>query len=339
MVTQGNVAVATTPMLAPASEPSRLPEMLARARTPLEVLCSLAEDGLAYGFDLWAMAVMRQERPEVYLCSMAPLSAACAAGQLAHFAESAGDMPCDGDLLMPDWTAATQQVVCLQPQLPPITQELAQYRDTHLGVGEQSGVIIRAAALGGLNARLDPGWARLPIMVQYAAPYLRSMSLAEADTSRGMVDLESGVYSWPYFIDAVEREADRAQRYESELSLAVLELRPLRLLGEIPAELHRRIGEHIVASVRRSDLVGRVGKRAYAVYFHGTGPRPALIAAGRIADALRADEAINGIVSFSLGVSGWERTGPLEVSMLMSQAGEAAAEAAVIAPGSAFVYI
>jgi GGDEF domain-containing protein len=334
MVTEGNAAV-VSPV-----EPSRLPEMLAQVRTPLEVLCSLAEEGAACGFDLWAMAVTRRDLPEVYLCSAVPLSAACAVSQLAHFVESAADLACEGDLLMPDWSAAPQRVVCLQPQLPPLTQELAQYRDTHLSTGEQTGVIVRAATLAGSKGtRLEPDWSRLPIMVQYASPHLRSMNLVEADTTRGMIDVESGMYSWPYFIDAIEREVDRARRYECELSLAILELKPLGLLGEIAPNLHRRVGEHIMASVRRSDLVGRVGKRTYAVFFHGTGPRPALIAAGRIADALKADEALNGFLSCSLGVSGWEHNGPLEVSTLMGEAGAAAAEAALISPGSAFVYI
>jgi len=334
MVTEGTAAV-VTPV-----EPSRLPDLLAQARTPLEVLCGLAEDGIRYGFDLWAMAATRRDQMEVHLCTAAPLSASCAASQLAHFVESAADLPCEGDLLMPDWSTAPQRVVCLEPQLPALTQELAEYRDTHVSTGDQTGVIIRAAALAGPGGmRLAPSWSRLPVMVQYAAPYLRAMNLADADTTHGMIDVESGMYSWSYFIDAIEREVDRARRYESELSLAVLELKPLGVLGEIAPSLHRRVAEHIVASVRRSDVVGRVGKRTYAVFFHGTGPRPALIAAGRIADSLKADAAIDGFLSFSLGVSGWERSGPLEVNTLMSQAGEAAAEAALISPGSAFVYI
>ena len=323
-----------------AAETSRLPDMLPQAHTPLEVLCALAEDGMPCGLDLWAMAVTRHDAPEVYLCTEAPVDPDCAVSQLAHFIASASALPCEGDLLMPDWSQAAQRVVCLDPQHPPRAGELAEYRDTHLPTGDQTGVIIRAASLVAPDRPAPAAaWERLPSMLQYAAPYLRSMSLVDPDTTRGMIDVESGMYSWPYFMDAIEREVDRSRRYQSELSLAILELKPMRVLGEIPGDLHRRVGAHIVANVRRSDIVGRVGKRTYAVFFHGTGPRPALIAAGRIAEALGADEAIAGIVSFSLGVSGWEKAGPVEVGTLMSQAGEAAAEAALIAPGSAFVYV
>jgi hypothetical protein len=56
------------------------------------------------------------------------------------------------------------------------------------------------------------------------------------------------------------------------------------------------------------------------VFLHNTGPRPALIAAGRIAEALREDDEVSSALSFSLGVSGWEGEGQLEVSTLLAQA-------------------
>lgn len=333
MVTPTDLAV-TSP-----APPSRLPELLGQARTPLDVLCALAEDGATSDLDLWALAAMRDGQPHVYLCTVAPLPPAAAASQLAHFASAAAAMDCEGDLLMPDWAAAAQQALCLRPQLPPVDGQLAAYRDTHIRTDEQTGIIIRAAAMAQVEGGREPRWQRLPLMVQYIRPYLRALNLSNADTARGMVDVESGTYSWPYFVDAVDREVERARRHDAELSVAVLELKPQRVLGEVPAELHRRIAEHIMSCVRRSDLVGRTGKRSYAVFFHGTGPRAALIAAGRIAEALAADAEIDGFMSFSLGVSGWDGSGPVEVSTLLAQAGEAAGEAATIAPGCAFVYV
>lgn len=318
---------------------SDLPGELSRARTPLEVLCALAKEGANHDLDLWAMAAVRDGQPGVYLCSLPPLDPFAAASHLSHFVSCAGALDCPSDLLMPDWGQAPQQVVCLEPSLRPVGPELAEYRDVHVPTGAATGVIVRAAALAATDGVPQPLWSRLQVLLRYAAPYLRALDLANSDTAQGMIDVESGAYSWPCFLDALEREVERARRAEAELSLAALELRPLKMMEEISPDLHRRIGDHIAAVVRRSDLVGRTGKRSYAVFYHDTGPRPGLIATGRIADRLRADDEITSSVSFSLGVSGWEACGPVEVCTLLSQAGEAAAEAAQMAPGRPFVYI
>lgn len=327
------------PVMPSLSMHSNLPTVLARARSPLEVLCALAQEGVHFDLDLWAMATVRDGEPSVYLCSLAPLTPTAATGQLVHFVASASTLECPGALLMPDWGKAPQQVVCLQPTHQTVAQAMSEYRDTYLPTGASTGVIVRAATLESGATAPKATWSRLQMMLQYAAPYLRAMDMVNSDTARGMVDLESGTYSWPYFIDALEREIERARRQAGELSLAVLDLRPLRSLEEVPAELHKRIGAHLTDAVRHSDLVGRIGKRSFAVFFHNTGPRPALIAAGRIAEALRNDKEIAGVLSFSIGVSGWEGTGVVEPCTLLSQAGEAAQEAATVAPGKAFVYI
>jgi hypothetical protein len=74
------------------------------------------------------------------------------------------------------------------------------------------------------------------------------------------------------------------------------------------------------------------------VFFYNTGPRSALIAAGRIADALVSDQVLSAETTFAIGVSGWQLTGPDATSVLV-QARSAATEALLIAPGRAFVYV
>lgn len=321
-------------------EPFQLPRLLTGARTPLDALCALAEDGAAAGFDVWALATVWQGVPWMYLASLAPLPAATAAGQLAHFTAAAADMPCEGDRLLPDWSQARQQVVCLKPQLPALEQDLSEYRDLHVHTGEPTGFIIRAATLQGPGEerRVAP-WERLPMMVQYLTPHLRTMHLSATDSARGMIDVESGVYSWSFFLDAIQREVERSQRSDTDLSVAVLQLQPLQALGQLGPEVQRRVAAHVLANVRRTDVVGRIGRTSYAVFFHNTGPRPALIAAGRIADAMNLDETVRSALSFSLGVAGKDNPGPVDVEVLLEQAADAASEAARVAPNSAFVYI
>ncbi|MGE5530764.1 MAG: diguanylate cyclase domain-containing protein, partial [Bacteroidota bacterium] len=150
---------------------------------------------------------------------------------------------------------------------------------------------------------------------------------------------DSGAYSWQFFLDALEREVARARRQKAELALAVLELRALPQTEGITPRAHRLIGSHMARIVRRTDLVGRIGEASYAAFLHNTGPRPALIAAGRIADALREDTQLSSCLSFSIGVSGWEGEGLLEVSSLLAQAEEAASEASQGGAGRTFVYV
>ncbi len=148
---------------------------------------------------------------------------------------------------------------------------------------------------------------------------------------------ESGAYTEEYFLDCLEREVQRTRRHLGELALAVLELRPVDPRVEPGALVQARVGGHLRAAVRRTDLVGRLGPRTYGAFFYNTGPRSALIAAGRIAEALSGDALIAAEVVFALGVSGWEITGP-DAERLLTQARSAAREALLIAPGRAFVY-
>lgn len=330
------IAEKTVNALPPLRLHSDLPDSLSRARTPLEVLTALAREGANHDFDLWAMAARRDGAPVVYLCSAAPLAPEVAASQLAHFIRSANVMAEAEE--WSNWEGAEVQALCVQPQAAPVGHDLAEYRDLPLRLAREDGVVIRAASLKGEGER-HPAWSRLDMMLHFAAPYLRAVDLNNTDTARGMTDVESGTYSWPYFLDALEREVERARRDQCDLALAVLELRPLKSVEALMPPVHRCVGEHVERVVRRTDLVGRIGPAAYAIFFHGTGPRPALIAAGRIADALRQDETLMKTLSFSLGVSGWEGEGLLETSTLLAQATEAANEAAVIAPDRAFVYL
>lgn len=313
---------------------SEVTDSLSRAKTPLEVLTALTREGAEYGVEVWAMAISCGQKRMTYLCSVAPMQPAAATGQLAHFLAHCGNTGAEGCA----WADENVAAVCLRPDLPPTEHDLAEYRDMELTLGDGDVVVIRAAALKQDQAG-KPNWSRAQATVQFALPYLRALDLRDTNTRLGMIDPESGTYSWPYFLDALEREVERSRRSRDELALAVLELRPIGTAPELTPDLHRRVGAHVAQVVRRTDMVGRIGPRSYAIFFHNTSPRPALIAAGRIAEALRNDEEVISRLSFSVGLSGWEGEGLLETTSLLAQAGEAAAEAGAMAPDRAFVYL
>lgn len=318
---------------------SELPNILAQARTPLELLCALAEAGFGTGLDLYALALVEAGEPAMYLCTTAPLAHSAVAGHLAHFAAAVTvRCPAGGTI---DWESARQQVVCLRPGRPSLEQELAEYRDVTVALEEDVEAVIRGARLyHPQDSKDNNAWQHFAASIESAVPRLQTMYLATSQPSQTMFDAESGTYTCQYFLDAMERELERARRQEhAQLAMAVVEFCPTQSNAKLSSDLHRLVGEHVANAVRRSDMVGRIGKRSYAVFFHNTGPRRALIAAGRIVEALRSDAQVVEQTRFSVGVSGWEGEGVLEVSGLLSQASQAASEAAAIAPNRAFVYV
>ena len=311
----------------------------ARARTPIELLCLLAEEGRALGLDLWGMATDSQRAPAIYACTVAPMDPAALNTHLAHFIISASSLLSSQSTETIDWNNADQQAVCLHPSLKPLSGSLADHRDVGVPICGETDAVIRAAALEKPESPRTPvSWEQANRLVQAAIPHLRSL-VAETGQTDGILDKESGTYAAPYFLDSLEREIERARCHLVELSLAVLNLQPAGLLGEIPPWVHSRVGSHLGRVVRRTDMVGRIRSRSYAIFFYNTGPRGALMAAGRMADVLNSDEAIKRNTMFSLGVSGWELNGLVDVPTLLLQASKAAQEAAAIAPGRAFVHI
>ena len=313
---------------------SELSEALARARTPLDLLAALAETGEAHALDLWTLAVHWEGVPMLCLASVPPVSqdvaSACRDELQAHgsaLAEADGCRDFDGGVV---------RALYLSPDLPPVGGAVTEAREVIVPLAGEGLAVVRVMCLQVDDLR-RPDWERMEAMVELAAPYLRG--LGQGATQQAITDVESGTYSWPYFLDALERELERSRRQQSELSVAVLDLRPLPSGVSLSPRMHGRVGGHLAEVVRRTDMVGRIGPSSYAVFFHNTGPRPALIAAGRIAEALRGDDALISSLSFSMGVSGWEGEGPLSLSMLLAQAGEASAEAATIAPDRAFIYL
>jgi len=313
---------------------SVLSDALARARTALDLLAVLAEAGERHGLDLWTLSVHWEGVPLLCLASVPPVAQDVASVCLAQL-QARSDTLAESEGCR-DFVGGVRRVLCLSPERPSVAGGMMDAREVIVPLAGEGLAVVRVVCLQVDDLR-TPDWDRMEAMVEQAAPHLRG--LGQATTQQAITDAESGTYSWPYFLDALERELERSRRQQSELSVAVLDLRALPSGVSLSPQMHGRVGRHLAEVVRRTDMVGRIGPSSYAVFFHNTGPRPALIAAGRIAEALRGDDALISGLSFSMGVSGWEGEGPLSLTTLLSQAGEASAEAATIAPDRAFIYL
>lgn len=315
---------------------SDLAGQLRSARTPLEIVCSLTELSRRLDLDVALMAMVTATGPTLLLGSRAPLLPADLRAQVDAFRKTLGSRLAS-ESGRPDWYSVPLLAVCVQPEAPALRVGRVCYRDRVFWLSDEARVCIRLVCLDADTTRFAAErWEEVADLLRAAVPCLRAVTTGHGH-NRSLVCAESGAYIEEYFLDCLDREIERARRHLGELSLAILELRPADPRAELGALTHARVGGHLRAAVRRTDLVGRLGPRTYGAFFYSTGPRVALIAAGRVAEALAADQLISSEVVFALGVSGWEITGA-DAESLLGQARSAAREALLIAPGRAFVY-
>ncbi|HEY8477891.1 MAG TPA: diguanylate cyclase, partial [Chloroflexota bacterium] len=138
-------------------------------------------------------------------------------------------------------------------------------------------------------------------------------ALGRARTLADLDDL-TGVQNRRAFEARLAAEVERSRRYGRPLSLAMVDVDGLKRLNErggrrLGDEVLQRVAEVLLRTVRRVDTVGRYGGDEFAVLLPETGATEALIAAQRLADAVRA-LAIPGAdgalaVRVSIGASSW----------------------------------
>jgi diguanylate cyclase (GGDEF)-like protein len=100
-------------------------------------------------------------------------------------------------------------------------------------------------------------------------------------------DAVTGVANRRHFRSSLNAEAVRARRYKRSLSVAVLDVEGFRRTNEefghdVGDAILRSLAECLVATVRQTDLVGRVGGDEFAILFPETTRAEAMIALARI---------------------------------------------------------
>ena len=325
-------------MVVEALETQALGRQLQKATSPLEAVVAVAERGSKLGAALWQVACWTSEQPLLMIVADGQPTAEQLSSYLAHFCLAAGNLLDTGDGVPVEWHHIAPQISWVRGEGSEKAAEgwPAEYRDYCLTSDRVKALVRCSGRAGVAAAEAEVNWRGAEMMAQ--ALVERLGILVGGDQENRLLDPVSGVYSEAGFFAALEREIERTRRHATPLSMAALELVPLRGRSQLLEAVHRGVGEHLQKQVRKGDLVGRIGELSYGILLYHTGPRNALIAAGRIAEALRADELLQGTVTFSLGVSGWDCSGP-EGLTLLSQARRAAAEAAAVAPGRPFIYL
>jgi GGDEF domain-containing protein len=313
-----------------------LSRQMQKCFSPIETLVKAAECGSKLGVELWQVASCPGGTPMLLTVASRLPSPEALSSYLTHFCLAADNMLGEQKAAPSDWHRISPQVSWLMGEATEGKGWPEEYRDFCIKTGNDLSLVRCSGGAGMRGGGEQIDWRSAQLVGQ--AVIGRLTELVRGAQTNLLRDPVSGVYSEEGFFEALEREVERTRRHAIPLSVAALEVCALRGQDHLLEKVHRSLGDHLHHQVRQSDLVGRVGNLSYGVLLYHTGPRNALIVAGRIADALRGDELLNGVMTFSLGVSGWDCSGP-EGLTLLSQARRAAAEAAVVAPGRPFIYI
>ena len=111
-----------------------------------------------------------------------------------------------------------------------------------------------------------------------------------------------------YFLEQVQNEADRANRYGRTFSLAYLDCDNFKEVNDrfghnTGDEVLRRIVDGANGQLRSTDIIGRLGGDEFAIFFPETDREAAQSVVSRIQKSLKAEmESHNWGVTFSVGV-------------------------------------
>lgn len=182
---------------------------------------------------------------------------------------------------------------------------LLRGRAAHRWTAEMLPRGLRREARGGVAIALPrpaPGAPRL-LVGAADAPRLRTAAgsallahlttaLANLDCYRKTLDLSlrdelTRVFNYRFLLEALERETQRAKRYQLVFSVAMLDLDNLKQYNDrfghlAGSEVLRVVGRIIEKTFRRLDVVAKYGGDEFAVILSGTGKKGAILACERV---------------------------------------------------------
>jgi diguanylate cyclase (GGDEF)-like protein len=163
-----------------------------------------------------------------------------------------------------------------------------------------------------------------------------SQELRKHLARRALQDDLTGLYSEPYFVEALKNEAYRVKRYERDFSCMMLDLDDFALIGgahgqEAADAVLKQVAAVLKRSIRDGDIAARFGGDEFAVLLVET---PAIVAT-QVAERIRFEIAAQPVVvdgekqpiTASIGMCSVNRQHYLEPAAILDLAAEALQEA------------
>jgi diguanylate cyclase (GGDEF)-like protein len=180
----------------------------------------------------------------------------------------------------------------------------------------------------------------LPLLAGYATVLGASVAFLLMQTERAdftakqlaSTDPLTGAYNRRTFLELIEKELSRARRFESPVSLVMLDLDHFKRINDTHGHLAgdrvlQRFADVVRAELRKEDVLVRYGGEEFCVLVPDVAGPGAVTLAGRIRAAVaREPFLIDGIeipVTTSAGVAARIDEGPEDVDRLVNRADEA----------------
>lgn len=137
-----------------------------------------------------------------------------------------------------------------------------------------------------------------------------------------ITDSLTGVYNTRFFNEVLAREAARAERYETPLSLLMIDVDSFKLVNDtyghvVGNKVLTQLAMTLGHTVRNTDLVFRCGGDEFGVVLPGTALKGAMRAAEKVLQKVQSTEILqslgySGPLTVSIGISEYKRGSPFE---------------------------
>jgi diguanylate cyclase (GGDEF)-like protein len=222
------------------------------------------------------------------------------------------------------WLGTATEPAARHPEPVPLGRLLPHARFNESEAAERTAAI--AAHQGELSARLGRNVGMSVAALDYlfnisgdlVAPTIVEHGILEVLEHRSVTDPLTGLFNRYHFEATLKRECARCLRYQSRLSLLLMDVDQLKAVND---RWGHQAGDHMLVrvagairdSLRGSDIASRYGGDEFAVILPDTDARAARLVAERMCDKVGASDAsIKVTVSGGLAELSLAATGPSE---------------------------
>ncbi len=160
-------------------------------------------------------------------------------------------------------------------------------------------------------------------LCESTAVAIRNAHLYREVKEMAVKDGLTGLYNRTYLYEALQTEVERAQRYQTDLSLVLMDVDDFKLYNDRHGhtagdEVLRWLGQTLTARTRRSDIVARYGGEELAVIMPETPCDHAQSAAEKLREAIESRQPAHwpSPVTVSVGVAAYPADGTTPVGLI-----------------------